>query len=90
MSMYRNRSKAEVDALRQVLKAGAEFGYGNCVQALSFAWARKMKLEQGMDDAGALAAGVVHEAWKMRPKKLSTKEAKVLMDFGDEILNEIF
>lgn len=80
----------EKKALRQVLEAGKIYGFGRCGQALSYAWAKRLMETEGFDEATALTGGIVHEAWNMQPKKLTRKQAKQLMEFGKQILSNIY
>lgn len=80
------RSGAEIAALRQAIKAGEQFGFGNVMQALSFAWARRLREQEGLSATASLPAGRVSEAWKSTPKTLSEPQAAALVKWGDEIL----
>jgi hypothetical protein len=80
------RSPSETLALRQVIAAGNVYGFGNCIQALQYAWAIKVQKENGFHDAASLIHGRVSDAWESEPKKLNPNEAKALMEFGKAIM----
>lgn len=52
----RSIPKAEQDAIRQVVEAGARYGYGNLISHLKTAWAIMLVQKYQMDEESAIEA----------------------------------